>query len=210
MKKKLLWIGIGAVLGIIVLNLPARGAEPAKTETKATAKTESNPAETLDKGLKKVMSDFDNKPVQEVIYINDQTLASKCDFEKDKGCKVYPGKKKGALLGFAVSWTTVDGMKGPINILLGLTPDGSISGIDVLKHEETKNLGAKITEDEFQKQFLTKNLKNSKLQIEKDGGDIKAITGASFSSRAVTGAVKEALEFYDKNKTALAEKAKGK
>jgi len=202
MKRKILLIAAGAILGIIVLNLPARGAEPAKTQ--------NNPAETLDKGLKKVMPEFDNKPVQEVIYINDASLASKCDFEKEKGCKVYPGRKKGALLGFAIAWTSMDGMKGPITILLGLTPEGNISGIDVLKQEETKNLGSKITEEEFQKQFLNKNLKTGKMQIEKDGGDIKAVTGASFSSRAVTGAVKEVLEFYDKNKTALADQAKGK
>lgn len=201
MKRKLLLIIAGAIIGIFVLQFPARGAEPAKDQAAPV---------DLDKSLKKVMPAFDNKPVPEVIYINDPALAEKCDFEKDKGCKVYPGKKKGALLGFAIAWTSMEGFKGPITVLLGLTPEGKITGIDVLKQEETVNLGGKITEDEFQKQFLNKDLKGAKWAIEKDGGDIKSVTGASYSSRAVTGAVKETLEFFDKNKTALVDKAKGK
>jgi Na+-translocating ferredoxin:NAD+ oxidoreductase subunit G len=201
MKKYALLFAF-AVLLVVAVHFSAFAAEPAKAPEIATV--------PLEQGLKKVLPAFDNQPQKEVIYIKDEGFDQKCDFERDKGCKIYPAKKKGALQGLAIAWTSMDGMKGPITILLGVSPEGDITGIEVLKHEETKNLGSKITGDEFQKQFAGKNLKNSKLQVQKDGGDIKAITGASFSSKAVTGAVKETLEFYDKNKAALLEKAKGK
>ena len=72
---------------------------------------------------------------------------------------------------------------------------------------ETPQLGGKIGGDEFQRQFLKKSLTNAKWMLEKDGGDIRAISGASYSSGAVTGAVKEILEFYQKAKEDLKKKA---
>jgi len=191
-------------LGVVLLAGWVRAEEKAKEQPKEAVPV----VVPLDKALKKVFPELTNKPEAEVIYVDDKTQASKCEFAKDKGCRIYPVKKKDALLGYAVGWTSEEGFKSLIKVLVGITPGGDITGIEVLEQDETPNRGAKIAEDEFLQQFAKKNLQNTKWQIEKEGGDIKAISGASFSSKAVSSAVKEALEFYGRNKDILAKKAK--
>jgi electron transport complex protein RnfG len=190
------------IAAMALIGRPLIGQEKAKEQPK-----EAGPVVVpVDKALKKVFPDLTNKPESEVIYIDDKTVSSKCDYEKDKGCKVYPASKKGALLGYAIAFTSEEGFKAPLKVLVGLTPAGDITGIEVLEQAETPERGGKISDPEFQKQFAGKNLKNTKWSIDKDKanpGDIKAIAGASFSSKAVAGAVKDALDFYDRNKAAI-------
>ena len=66
----------------------------------------------------------------------------------------------------------------------------------VISMNETAGLGAKCTSDEFTSQFS--NIKTDKLTVVKDGkdgvGEIDAISGATITTNAVTGAVNEALE----------------
>jgi len=182
--------------------------EPKVYDAKPTGAPVSEP--DLDKSFKKLFPGYDNKPKDDVIYIDDRSLEKKCDYVANKGCRVYPVKKKGELLGFAIIWQS-DGFKGPVKIILGLTQNGEITGLDVLSNNETPQLGGKIaTDQEFQAQFLKRNLANTRWMLEKDGGDIRAITGASYSSKAVVSGVKDTLEFYEKNKENLKKKASGK
>ena len=205
LRMALTVLALGLMVGFARVN-----AQP--EENKEAEAPKKIAPEALEKSLKKVLPEFDNKVLADVKYVDDKSLTDKCDYEAGKGCKVYTAKKKGAEVGFAIQWTSQEGLKGPITILLGVTPEGDITGLDILDQSETPNRGDKITTPEFQGQFVKRNLTNTKWAIDKekkDPGDIKAITGASFSSRAVTGAVKDVLEFFDKNKATLV-KAKGK
>jgi len=191
-----IFLGISLFLCLVYLHAQGKAGE------KSTVAVEKS----LDKSFKKIFPEYDNQPEKEVIFIDDpkdKSLSQKCEYQLNKGCLIYPVKKKCALLGFALIWQTDKGYKGPIKLMVGISPEQEILGLDILSHNETPNLGAKISTEEFQNQFLKRTLKNTKWMIEKDGGDIKAITGASFSSRAVTSALKEVLEFYEKNKDNL-------
>lgn len=107
------------------------------------------------------------------------------------------------------------GYSSTIETIVGVVPDGSISGIKIVDQKETPGLGAKIQEvasrntlwavimgrgvDEtgtppwFQEQY--KYLRTDDLRVVKSPGEdgILAITGATISSEAVTGSVKSGL-----------------
>jgi len=180
-----------------------------QTEERAKKQLE----QLLERSLKEILPEYDNSPVKDLIYLDDKKdkeLGQKCEYELNKGCRIYPAKKGKKLVGLALGWQSNKGFGGTIRMLVGITPKGEITGINILSHSETPGLGAKIAEPEFQKQFLKKTLKNFNWKVDKDGGDVKSITGATISSRAITEAVRQALEFYDAHKKIILKKAEEK
>ncbi len=118
-----------------------------------------------------------------------------------------------------IGWTFTaygSGYSSTIETIVGVVPDGTISGIEIVFQQETPGLGAKVTEvasentlwavlsgsavDEsdarpwFQVQF--EGLSADELTVVKSEGEegILAITGATISSEAVTASVREGLE----------------
>jgi electron transport complex protein RnfG len=85
------------------------------------------------------------------------------------------------------------GYADKIELLVGLDAQGkTITGLFVLDQKETPGLGAKILEDAWRGQFKDKSTENT-LSVVKGGGandeQIDAISGATISSRSVTGIV---------------------
>lgn len=105
---------------------------------------------------------------------------------------VNAGFKGEDVVGYCVD-TAANGYGGEITMIVGITAEGTVSGIEILSHSETAGLGAKAVEPEFKEQFKGKN---SPIEVVKgsSGGEseIAAITGATVTSRAVAGAVDEA------------------
>ena len=100
--------------------------------------------------ISKVVPAFDNVP-------NDEAFES-------LGCKVYPAKMGGSAVGYAIE-SVATGFGGPVKIMVGFLPDGTIQDISVLSHSETPGLGAKIDNGEgaFRVQFQGKTLQISSL-----------------------------------------------
>ena len=93
--------------------------------------------------------------------------------------------------------TTSKGYGGDIQLTVGIQSDGTVSGYSVLSISETAGLGMKATEPSFYNQYVNKQA--DKFVVSKDGGDgeqIDALSGATITSRAVTGAVNAALGYY--------------
>ncbi|KMZ54891.1 RnfABCDGE type electron transport complex subunit G [Dorea sp. D27] len=110
----------------------------------------------------------------------------------DEVCEV-----KGGEAGYIVTATDKEGYGGDIKITVGITSDGTVSGISILSISETAGLGMKATEPVFYEQYQGKQ--TDKFVVSKDGGDgepIDALSGATITSRAVTGAVNAALGYY--------------
>lgn len=105
----------------------------------------------------------------------------------------YTSSNAGVPAAYAVKSTTI-GFGGPLTIMVGVLPDGTVYNTSVLTCSETPGLGAKCTENEslFRTQFQNFN---GVLAVKKDGGDIDAITASTITSRAFTLAVKNAVEF---------------
>jgi len=89
-----------------------------------------------------------------------------------------------------------DGYSGNISIMMGVFPDGTLGGIEILVHAETPGLGSLIVEDSFKDQFKGRSLENTRFRVKKDGGDIDQITGATISPRAIVGAVEKGLIWF--------------
>lgn len=111
---------------------------------------------------------------------------------------VYPAKKDGKIIGYAVSTYSNKGFAGQISLMAGFKPDGSIINIAVLSQKETPGLGTKMTEPAFRDQFMGKNPSRFSLKVKKDGGSVDAITAATISSRAFCDAVQRAYNTLEK------------
>ena len=99
--------------------------------------------------------------------------------------------------GYVVTTTDGDGYGGDIQITVGIQKDGTISGISFLSISETAGLGMNAQKPAFYEQYVGKQ--TDKFYVSKDGGEgepIDAISGATFTSRAVTGAVNAALGYF--------------
>lgn len=103
----------------------------------------------------------------------------------------------GNVIGYLVTATSNDGYNGTVQISVGITNEGSLTGIGFLSINETPGLGMKAKDAEFKDQFNGKPA--GVFEVVKSGasGDnqIQAISGATFTSNAVTGAVNAAVYF---------------
>ncbi len=114
-----------------------------------------------------------------------------------KTIQVYRGYRdslKQQLVGYAFL-AMENGYSSQIETMVGVDSNGTIIGIKILHQLETPGLGTKIEEIRhgetapyFQRQFLSLNAAH--LAVDKDGGNIESITGATISSRAVTNSIK--------------------
>nr|WP_317282117.1 RnfABCDGE type electron transport complex subunit G [uncultured Sellimonas sp.] len=105
--------------------------------------------------------------------------------------------KGGEDIGYVVTATDKNGYGGNIKVSVGIREDGTVSGIAILEISETAGLGMNATEDSFLNQFADK--KTEKFYVSKDGGEgekVDALSGATITTRAVTGAVNAALGYY--------------
>lgn len=141
--------------------------------------------------IKAVVPSFDNAPVAEQYRIATP---------EGDSLICFPGKVGGKLSGVAIQSYTKKGFNGVIDVMVGLSPDGSIVDYSVLKHAETPGLGSKMQEwfrmDKNRQSILGFNPGEHKLWVSKDGGDIDAITAATISSRAFLDAVDRAYRSY--------------
>jgi electron transport complex protein RnfG len=95
-----------------------------------------------------------------------------------------------------------DGFSGPIQLLIGIHVDGTITGVRVLDHRETPGLGDLIEtgKSDWIKQFENKSLQDppsAVWAIKRDGGTYDQLTGASITPRAVIKAIKQTLVFFN-------------
>lgn len=139
--------------------------------------------------IEKVVPGFTNNP-------NDEMFRLPAD--NGDSLEIYPAKKDGEIIGFAVNTYTDKGFSGDISIMAGFKPDGTIIQLTVLKHKETPGLGTKMTEPDFIDQFKGKNAADFKLKVTQDGGQVDAITAATISSRAFCDAVLRASNTLEK------------
>ncbi len=88
-----------------------------------------------------------------------------------------------------------NGFGGIFKVMVGLAPDGTILGYQVLEHQETPGLGSHMEEWFQDASKPAQNIigrKAGALRVSKDGGDVDAITAATISSRAFLKAVNNA------------------
>ncbi|MBI5216692.1 MAG: FMN-binding protein [Ignavibacteriae bacterium] len=143
--------------------------------------------------LKKMFGDSVAVTLSKVVLGADE---KKKIFEQSKSqwlsdtVKVYSCKNKNEVVGFGF----VDDVKGKVQLityLVSLKPSGEVVDVDVLAYREA--YGGEITYESFRKQFRGKGFNDKLLS----GKDIKNISGATLSVRAITLGVKRVLTTYE-------------
>jgi len=130
---------------------------------------------------------FDNIPSEDV-----RTL--------DDGAQIYTSRMGGQVVGYAIKVST-SGFGGPLTIMVGFTPDGTVYNTSVISHSETPGLGAKLVDENCapRVQVKGKNPATNKISVSKDGGEIDAITASTITSRAFLKGVNAAYEVFKNN-----------
>ena len=168
--------------------------------------------EKTNAALRDVLPAFDNQPGEETVVIEDVTF--------------YVGRSDGKVVGFAGETITPKGYNGNVTVLAGLLPDGTVTTVLVTKQAETPGLGTVVCDRKREKTLsgiLSGNVAtglppNTVLDqfsgmkatpsqapwaVQKDGGTLDAITGATITSRAVGDAVFTIAEAFIQNRDSL-------
>ncbi len=105
----------------------------------------------------------------------------------------------GSVLGYLITASSTEGYNGLVQISVGITSEGNLTGIGFLSISETPGLGMKAKEPAFKDQF--NGMKAQKLEVTKTDAtadnQIQAISGATYTSKAVTGATNAAVYFVE-------------
>ena len=112
----------------------------------------------------------------------------------------FAAQKGGETIAYIVP-SESKGYGGKIKMLVAVTTDAKVIDFSILEHNETPGLGDNAQKPAFRKQFAEKGAEA--LSVVKDPANqtnIQAMTGATISSRAVTKAVREAVEAVAANR----------
>lgn len=116
--------------------------------------------------------------------------------------EVYKGlSDKDEVIGYAIK-TASSGYGGNVEVITGISIDGTITGMNVVSHQETPGLGANATTDDFQNQFKEKSVQEEVVVVKatpQNNNEIQALTGATITSDAVVKGVNIARELYINN-----------
>ena len=78
--------------------------------------------------------------------------------------EVYEGIKDGQVIGYTIK-TSSKGYGGAIELMVGISKDSKITGVEIGNHSETPGLGSKATEPMFKNQYVDKDVSNSLLVV---------------------------------------------
>lgn len=147
-------------------------------------------------------NEFDNDILADTVTVTDPALGT------DHPVMVYRARKQGEPVAAALSPIAPNGYHGSITLLVAIRADGTLAGVRVLEHRETPGLGDPIDADKsdwilgFEGRSLADPPEN-RWKVKKDGGDFDQFAGATVTPRAVVGAVRKALVFFEHNRARL-------
>ena len=105
----------------------------------------------------------------------------------------------GNVIGHLIVATSAESYGGDVQLAVGVSSEGALTGIGFLAISDTPGLGMNAKEPEFKDQY--KGKKAELLEVTKTGASaenqIQAISGATYTSNAVTGAANAAIYFVE-------------
>jgi electron transport complex protein RnfG len=139
---------------------------------------------------------------------NDCIMMSALELGSDKVQTAYIARKSGHVVAVAMTSTAPQGYNGNIDFIMAINNDGTVSGVRVLKHQETPGLGDKIEirKSDWITSFTGKKVlseDDSRWAVTKDNGMFDQFTGATITPRAVVKGVKSTIDYFTKNKDRL-------
>lgn len=91
--------------------------------------------------------------------------------------------------------TTASGSQGPITMMVGVDPAGKVTGVSIVSHSETPNIGTKVVADQsVLDRFTGMSHEGGEITVNSGSNRFDGISGATVSSRGVTAGVNTALD----------------
>jgi electron transport complex protein RnfG len=126
----------------------------------------------------------------------------------DEAVDVFVLTDRGAPMATVFATVAPHGYNAAIDLLIGVAPIGTVTGVRVVRHRETQGLGDAIdtAKSDWMLQFDSKALSAPPLElwaVDQDKGSFDAISGATVTSRAVVAAVKNTLLYFEQHRDEL-------
>lgn len=146
---------------------------------------------------------YTNQPASDVLVVRDPDLLG-----GDAPRLVYRAFDGNRAVAVAIETVAPGGYSGPIELLVAISANGQVSGVEVTDHRETVNLGDQIAAQngDWLRQFAGRSLSDperARWTVRKDDGAFDQFTGATVSPRAVVEAVRDVLIYFEANRDAL-------
>lgn len=143
-----------------------------------------------------------NEAMQAILPVAESFKTLETTFEETSIIKeINEGSKGSDVTGYAVK-VAPKGYSGAIEMMVGITTEGKVTGIRILSHTETPGLGANATKESWNGQYKDKSIDKPFTVVKKapaDDHEISAITGSTITSKAITDGVNEAVKYYNDN-----------
>jgi len=146
---------------------------------------------------------YDNMPTGDTV-----TLPADASLGQSGPHTLYIARKQGFLTIVVFNVIAPEGYSGEIELLVAVRIDGTIAGVDILRHKETPGLGDKIERNkgDWLLAFNKRNFDNTPAHlwtVKKDGGVFDQLTGATITPRAVVKAVYNTLQYFEQHQKSL-------
>lgn len=155
---------------------------------------------TKDK-IKAINTENENK-AKAAVFTDAKTFSGAKTVSSGGADQIYyeAADSTGKLLGYVFPMT-VKSYGGNLSCMVGISlKDSRVTGVKITDINDTAGLGMKAKEPNFLAQFVHKAEGVLVNKTKKSDTEIQAITGATITSKAVTGAVNGAFEAYDQLK----------
>ena len=145
--------------------------------------------------MKAVVADPDNSYFSDALEITPE-MAAAAAAAGGSVTEFYEVNDGVVAIGHALK-VVASGSQGSIEMMVGLDLEGTVTGVSIVKHSETAGIGTKVAANEptaagvgVLSQFEGMSAADGTLTV---GTNVDAISGATVSSRGVTGGVNAAL-----------------
>lgn len=120
----------------------------------------------------------------------------------DRPVTVYRSRNGEIPLGVVLYPVIAEGYKGPIELGVGISREGSVSGVRVIREDETEGLGAQIHQQNSDwilsfSGLSYKAVPREQWDVSTENGYFDQISGATITSRSVINAVRNTLDYHD-------------
>ncbi|MEH6344667.1 MAG: electron transport complex subunit RsxG [Bermanella sp.] len=192
------------IIGLVQLSTSERISENI-AQAQAKALYEIVPKNLIDNDLLATTIDLTTKENRQLMNVS--LLGN-----LKQGATAHLGIKDGKVHSVIFPVISKDGYTTDIHMLVGINLSGSVAGVRIVQHKETPGLGDKVEtkKSNWVLSFNEKSLSSPTIdawKVKKDGGEFDQFTGATITPRAVVGAVRKALEFFQAHKETLLQQA---
>ncbi len=151
---------------------------------------------TKDK-IAKISAEAENSAKQ-AVFSDAKTFSEQKTITVDDAEHIYfeAYDESGSVIGYVIPETTKS-YGGDLSCIVGVSADeAKITGVEITTINDTAGLGMKAKNADFLDQYLGKEAGVSVNKNSSSDTEVKAITGATITSKAVTSAVNSAFSVY--------------